>query len=87
MAQIWKFDLHFGSSVIQLPENSTILYTGVQDGVIRIWAKVNPFGGLYNEREFVIYGTGQMIPDDVELKHIGTVELQGCIFHVFEKLK
>lgn len=70
--------------IIPMPKGAEILYLGVEQGVLCIWARVN----TEEQREgrvFRIAGTGHSLESDVG-KYLGTFFLAGAalVFHVFE---
>lgn len=88
MKTIWKYTLQ-PISTFEMPIGAKPLSVGVQfEEVMCMWVMVDPTGPLvtYEERTFVVFGTGHPIPDNLDLNFIGTVMSDGLVFHVFEKL-
>lgn len=87
--QVWKFILdHQGVQVASMPIGAVILSVQVQNGNTCIWALVDPLAGI-TLRTFRIYGTGHPIAEYVNLKYIGTYQLNNgdLVFHIFEEIK
>ena len=85
MTTIWKYELgEVDNQVISIPEGYELLSVQVQNGVLCLWAKVEPKNNR-EELEIIIHGTGHNA-NDVECgKFIGTFQLYGGSFvgHVF----
>lgn len=88
MKIIYKFPLHLGITSIKLEENAEILTAAMQTDQLTLWVKLDPdtFAKELPIRTFVVYGTGQVIEDTVELKFITTVFTAPFVWHVFEQL-
>lgn len=80
---IWKFELGFGKSTIEIPEGAKILTMQDQGGVLHLWAAVNPDADL-EKRHFVTVGTGGVINEGLE--YIGTYQESAFVWHVFERI-
>lgn len=86
LEQVWKFPLELRDHAeVSMPEGAKVLMIGEQNGVVWIWALVDPTKP-YEGRTFRVAGTGHelgRIPDDAE--HLGSVILQDglLVFHVF----
>lgn len=84
MHQILKYPLSSDPhQVLMIPKGAEILCCQVQDGVICLWAK-SCMANSYAYRKISIYGTGWSMSDDFEKKYIGTVQLNGYVWHVFD---
>lgn len=83
---IWKFPLEITrEQVIDLPKDAYILSVQAQDGVPTIWAKVDPSADVV-PTTIVLRGTGQPFDAaDDEDYHIGTVQIDGDVWHAFER--
>jgi len=86
MLQVWKFVLQ-PEIEISLPRGAELLSVASQGNDICLWAKVNPEAEK-EKRSFVAFGTGHQIPDDLNLKFIGTAMIYdgSLVFHVFERI-
>jgi hypothetical protein len=83
---IWKFPLDVADfQEIQMPACAEVLSVQVQYGTPCMWAIVSPEAPK-ETRTFATYGTGHEFPDATELKQtfIGTYQLPGLVYHVFE---
>lgn len=92
MRRIFKYPIplpslepeHPGGAKIQMPKFSAVVSVGLDpQGVFCIWAEVDPdaiYG--YDEREFVIAGTGHFVPEGGA--HIGQVVQGPFVWHLYE---
>lgn len=90
--QVWKYKLIERMQIVNMPKDAEILTVQVQQGVLCLWALVDP--DAEEEKRFIeIYETGEDIGYDmgVSRSYIGTYEMYGDdpvreIFmgHVFE---
>lgn len=82
---IYKYPLNFpaGAQTIEMPLNAEIIACQIQAGKITLWAVVNPDVAL-EPRHFRILGTG--FPFEDQLKHLGTVQLDEFVWHIFEEV-
>lgn len=90
MQKIYKYEVYTQPTVqqtINIPFGAEVLSVGMQQGVIQLWVWVNILAPE-KARNFVIFGTGHTIPDTLNLRFIGTVQLDegSFIYHVFEVL-
>jgi hypothetical protein len=86
MNKVFKYELYIGDVVnVEMPIEAQILCVQAQKDIPIIWAIVDPENPVEN-KTFYIFGTGQVIPKDNNLKYIGTVQLlKGeLVFHIFE---
>lgn len=86
---IYKYQLETtGIQRIYMPFNAEILTTQVQNGILCIWALVNPETIHTECRTIEIHGTGNPMVSDVKRKYIGTYQTLNGAFvgHVFEKM-
>lgn len=83
-ASIWKFAIPRNQrSEIQVPIGAKVLSVQMQGDVICFWAKVDT-DGMSVPVEFFIFGTGWKLPENIaELKHFGTVQDEGFVWHVY----
>ena len=85
--KIFKYPLEpspASTQPLDLPAGAEVLHVGEQYMGIQLWAKVDP-NAEPETRFFRIYGTGQTLPDDAV--HLGTVQMNPFIWHVFELTK
>ena len=68
----------------KIPRGARFLSVQVQDGAANMWFLVDTERPL-ETRHFVVYGTGHeiKIPKNF-LKHLGTFQFPGLVFHAFE---
>lgn len=87
--QIWKFEVSWNETTIQMPKDAEILTMQLQNGKRCFWALVNP-KNEHELRYFEIYGTGHSIYYDMGItrKYIGTFQLEDglYVFHLFERI-
>lgn len=89
MKTIWKFELPLrngGEQIIDMPVLSRILCVQDQNGILCIWAVVDPKKEM-TKRKFLIVGTGYE-SKHIPLDYIGTVQqMSGAlIWHIFEEI-
>lgn len=88
MKTIWKYSLNPADYTdITMPLGARVLTAQVQDGVICIWAEVDPNASPETTHRFTLCATGQQIatyPGD----YVGTVQLSGgrFVFHVYDRI-
>ena len=84
MQNIYKYTIPtIGQSRLNLPRNANILSVQNQHDKITLWALVDT--SEPNEtRFFEVYGTGQPCPYADRQQYIGTVQIAGLVWHVFE---
>lgn len=81
---IFEFSLEVtDAQTVLMPGLATILCVQTQGGVPCLWALVNPDDEL-RPRKIMTYGTGQTIGNPG--MYIGTYQLPGLVFHVFEDM-
>ena len=85
MKIIYKYAVYLGQNSIILPKDAQILTVDEQHGVFRLWVVVDP-NGLHEQREIVIVGTGQVLPEQGKLEHINTFYSESGLYvwHAFE---
>ena len=85
MNEIWKFELGTEKiKQIEMPTVKNILSVQVQNGVAYLWVLLDTEGTLQTYT-FLTYGTGWPIAASPVLgSFIGTYQLPGLVFHVFE---
>lgn len=87
MKTIFKYKLETtGLQEIEIPEDAQVLSVQGQHGFLCLWAIVDPDKPKEKKR-ILLAGTGHPIPEDRNLKFIGTVqEFEGeLIWHIFEE--
>lgn len=83
MRTIYKYPLSHGlQQVRHIPVGANIISVQMQNGVPCIWAIVDTTAEVIPV-QFQIYGTGQEIPTDCRLKHIGSIQDGQYVWHVF----
>ena len=79
---IWKYPLQIGDfNSVQMPKGATILSVDNQNGILCLWAMVDPEKSLVT-RKIRIVGTGHTF--DGYAEHIGSVVMAPFVWHVFE---
>ena len=66
--------------IIEMPESAQVLHVGQQNGVLTIWASVDPEARMVR-RKFRIVGPGH--DHDVGYGYYGTVFIDTFVWHVF----
>lgn len=70
---------------INVPEGTTFLHVGEQNGVLCLWGMTNMSGGTI-PRTIAVVGTGNWAPTIDEATYIGTVQMSsGLVWHVFDQ--
>ena len=84
MRTIWKYNLKMTgtSQVLKMPEEVLFLAVGSQRGVVCMWVELVEADESV-ERTFTVVGTGWLIKDGYI--HIGTVQMEEYVWHVYEK--
>jgi uncharacterized protein YuzE len=85
MKKIKKYELEITTSqTIKMPYDSEILYLGIQNEKICLWVLVDTEHKPENIN-IEIYGTGNSINSEMDIdNHLGTVQLNSIMWHVFE---
>lgn len=81
MKTIYKYNITSDDCVINMPD-STILTIQYQGDQLCLWAEVNPSSAV-GPHHFRVFGTGHDIPS-ISRKHLGTVQKDGYVWHVYE---
>lgn len=86
MKTIWKYQLDPNNLEIFMPQGAKILFAGVQNSQICIWAEVDSSAGK-EKRIFQVFGTGHTLTDH-DMKYIGTVTMysDSLVFHIYEQV-
>lgn len=84
MLTIYKYQFVIADKVIiKMPEGAKILSADIQNNTPTIWALVRTDGPVI-ERAFTIYGTGEEMNEWLLGEHIGTIQVNGFVWHIFE---
>lgn len=84
MKAIWKYPLSLDSrQEILVPLGSKFLCVQVQNNIPTIWIMVNPEAELMGQG-FRIIGTGWKLNDAPSGMYLGTFQLDGFVWHLFE---
>jgi hypothetical protein len=78
MKTIYKYTL---DEPVRIPQGSTVVQVGIQDGLYCIWAIVDTDAPL-EERRFVVVGTGRELSNN--MVHVGTVFENPFVWHIME---
>ena len=84
---IWKFELIIGDSQeVKMPKGSEILSVQMQNGIPCLWALVIPDEKRTEIKKIETFGTGHPMMYDLGIVRlfIGTYQVKGLVFHVFE---
>lgn len=84
--RIYKYQLPDipGVFILQLPKGSIPLSVGVQHDELVLWVMVNEFEDDL-EYKFRLLITGEDF-DETNLKFIGTIQLNGLVYHLFHEV-
>lgn len=90
-AAVWKYELHPGVTVLDMPVGSTTLTVNEQGGGVFLWAlaiveRDSPVGvgpTPTEKRAFLTLGTGHGAHPTLLGAYIGTAFLDGLVFHTF----
>ena len=84
---IWKYKfnspINGSSGCFAMPTGAKILDLQVQDGILCFWAQVYT-GNKLVKREFYLYRTGHPIIPVAFKTYIGTFQLDGFVWHLFD---
>lgn len=94
MKTIYKYELLItDEQKVLMLKGANILTAQNQDEMIHIWAEVDIMNALgaeneYEYRYFDIFGTGNLIIEELGVvrKYINTVQINGFVWHIFERL-
>ena len=75
---VWRFRL---GSVAHMPRGARIVHVGTPEGVLTLWAEVDP-DAEKTLRTFEVFGTGQHIPD--HCVHLHTWIEGPYVWHLYE---
>lgn len=86
--QIWKFTLKgLKKETVKMPKGAVVLSVQVQMEKICVWAEVSEMA-IKEDRIFETFGTGDDIPCGmgVQRKYVGTIQDNGYVGHVYERM-
>lgn len=84
---IYKYRIGISECVdLSLPVDSEILSFQAQGMGCYVWVLHDLVPLKYKTRKFKVYGTGHQISDAENLHHIGTTQIAGFVWHLFEEL-
>lgn len=81
--KVCKYPLESSTPDLFIPDGGEVLSVQVQDGKPCIWALVDDSKSEMRRR-FKMYGTGKNLEDPVNEEYVGTFQLNGFVFHLFE---
>ncbi len=84
---VWKYPLEMSRHVqsVMMPWGSFPVHVAAQDGVVTVWAWVDPHAPVV-QRRMVIVGTGCIAPSPRESIYLGAAIHYGYVWHVFEQV-
>lgn len=85
MKTVWKFKLEPETEQeISIPETHEFIHVAMQNGEANLWAVVDTDSKIV-EKEIFVYGTGEEIPKNVKMSHLGSfITDENLVFHVFK---
>lgn len=85
MKTVWKYPITPNVSDVQMPKGAKVLTVQMQNGQPCMWVLVDP-DEKKETRTFMLIGTGHKVSPGVDLKYIGTFQLEEgrLVFHLFE---
>lgn len=86
MKTIYKYEIKPEITFIDMHSNAKILTVQNQNKVPQLWVLLDTEDPL-ETRVFHTFGTGHVIPDDINLVYIATWQLDWMVFHTFEEIK
>jgi hypothetical protein len=84
--RIYKYWLPIADMyAIMMPIGAEVLSVQAQDGLLCVWAKVDPNAARVGT-VFRIYGTGHPLDDTVDTvqEYLGTVQIDSMVWHVYK---
>ena len=84
--EIWKYKFEFPIKdhfIINMPTGAKFLDLQVQDGTPCLWVQVYT-GNKLVKREFYLYETGHPIIPVTFKTYVGTFQLDGFVWHLFD---
>ncbi|MBA7548445.1 hypothetical protein ES705_40903 [subsurface metagenome] len=84
MKKIYKYPVPITDEfTLKLPEGAKILTFQAQDSKPYIWALVDPIGQMETV-SFKLFGTGHLVGNADTLEHVGTIQIEPFVWHLFE---
>lgn len=81
---IWKFPIRITDAQrVAMPRHSRLLSFQVQDGTPILWALVRPDMDSV-DRDLHVVGTGNPAAHVCMMPHIGTIQRDGFVWHLFD---
>lgn len=83
---VWKYVLDRASNPVRMPTEAQILTVAAQGHDLCMWALVTPSNAT-ETRALEVYGTGQPIPNGLDLEYLGSAHFSDptpLVFHIFE---
>lgn len=72
--------------IVQMPYQARVVHVGEQADAPVLWAEVDTDLPI-KSRHFYVFGTGHEIPARLLLQHVGTVQIDSLVWHVFEEIR
>lgn len=84
MNVIYKYPIEItGHQIIKLPRAAVLLHVGLDpNGTPCLWAKINK-NMPEEDKPIYIFGTGHVIPKELNIQHIGSFVQTPFVWHVF----
>ena len=71
---------------VRMPPGARVLHVGVSAGYPAVWALVDGILPATDEHLIELYGTGQqLIEPHQHLDHLGTVQIDSYVWHLFHR--
>lgn len=88
--KVWKYQLAGPHTLARMPQGSTFLKAGIQDGnIIVVWALVDEEEPMAQQRSIHAINTGDDVPH--HHKYLDTVTIDGfegpVVWHIFEDIR
>jgi hypothetical protein len=84
MITIYKYQFNVADSFeIEMPIHSDVLSIQLQNGKPTMWVKIDTSQEMVR-RMFLAFGTGHPMTSLIDLRHIGTIQINGFVWHIFE---
>jgi hypothetical protein len=84
MITIHKYQFEIADSIeIEMPIHSDILSIQLQNNKPTMWAKIDTSLQMA-KRIFLVFGTGHEMSSVFDYRHIGTLQVNGHVWHIFE---
>jgi hypothetical protein len=81
--RVWKYTLAFKErQTLTMPVGATVLSAQLQGEHICVWVDVCDEFDAQQSMRFIIVGTGDEIPPDVE-RYVGTVQILKNVLHIY----